>query len=71
MTMMIFIIVLLFACIKFIALKDKNNPIVSSYEEPHPTDYENPINLNQIGFRIAISWDWPDKNIRDDPAFVK
>ena len=71
MTMMIFIIVLLFASIKFIALNDKENPVISSYEEPYPTDFENPINLNQVGFRVAVSWDWPGKNARDDLAFVK
>ena len=73
MTMIIAIIVLLFASIKLIELNDKKNPVVSSYEEPHPTDRENPINLNKVGFRLAISWEdvWPDKLTKDDPAFVK
>ena len=71
--MLIAIIVLLFASIKLIELKDKKNPSVASYERPNPTDYENPINLNAIGFRVAFAWYdvWPEKIPRDDPAYIK
>ena len=71
--MLIAIIVLLFASIKLIELNDKKNPSITSYERPNPTDYENPINLNAIGFRVAFAWYdvWPEKIPRDDPAYIK
>ena len=70
-TMLIAIIVLLFASIKLIELKDKKNPSVASYERPNPTDYEHPINLNAIGFRVAFAWYEPETRPRDDPAYIK
>ena len=56
LSMVISIIVLLFAAIKFIELSDKKNPVISSYEKPYPTDRENPINLNEVGFRVAFAF---------------
>ena len=55
-TMVIAIIVILFSAIKFIELKEKKNPVISSYEKPYPTDHENPINLNEVGFRLAFAF---------------
>ena len=69
--MLIAIIVLLFASIKLIELNDKKNPSITSYERPNPTDYENPINLNAIGFRVAFAWYEPETRPRDDPAYIK
>ena len=72
-SMLITIIVLLFASIKLIELNEKKNPSITSYERPNPTDYETPINLNEIGFRVAFAWYdvWPENKPRDDPAYVK
>ena len=71
-TMVITIIVLLFACIKFLALYGKKNPVVTSYERAYITNYENAINLNEVGFRFAFGFIGDDDGLpRDDPAYVK
>ena len=70
--MVITLIVLLFALIKFLALYEKKNPVVTSYERSYITDWKNPINLNEIGFRFAFGFVGDhDRLPKDDPAFVK
>ena len=56
LTLTIAIIVIGYASIKLIELNDKKNPVMTSYEKPYSTDLENPINLNEVGFRFAFAW---------------
>ena len=71
--MLIAILVLFYASIKLIQLIEKKNPVISTYDKVYPTDYESPINLNELGYRVAIVVKdvWPEKKSRDDPAFIK
>ena len=65
-------IVLLYAVVKFIQLESRENPNITEYMETFKTDSESPINLNSLNGRIAFSFEgYRDKNIKDDPRFVK
>ena len=65
-------IVLLYAVVKFIQLESRENPNITEYMETFITDSESPANLNSLNGRIAFSFEgYRDKNIKDDPRFVK
>ena len=72
MTILIAIVVLLYATIKFIHLNDKHNPSITEYQEAVVTDSERPINLNAIGFRAAFAFEgYSDEKLKDSPEFVR
>ena len=72
MTMVICIIVVIYASAKFIHFFEKNSPVITQYSVTDLTNYENPINLNELGFRAAFSFEgmW-DKELKSDKRFVK
>ena len=71
-SMMVAVVVLLYASIKFIHLKDRHNPGIASYLIERPSNLENPLNLNAMNARIAFAFlGYSDQQLKDDPRFVK
>ena len=70
-TLIISIIVILYATIKFIHLQTKHNPGMSSYYKDTKDGFA--INLNEQKFRFAFTvedFNTP-KSLKNDPDFVK
>ena len=55
-SMIITIIVLYYALLKLIQLQGRNNPTIAAFSVETSFDVDNPINLNDIGFRAAFSF---------------
>ena len=55
-SMMIAIVVLYYALLKFIQLQGRQNPTIAAFPVETSFDVENPINLSEIGFRAAFSF---------------
>ena len=71
-TLMILICVLMYGSAKFVQLHDKHNPNISTYEEIKFYSKEEPMNLNQVNFKFAISFeDYHDSESKFDPRFVR
>ena len=70
------IVVLFYALLKLIQLLEGNNPTVAAFPVDTKFDVENPVNLNEIGFKVAFqftSWDRKafKQALTDDPNYVK
>ena len=68
---MILAIVLLYASIKFIHLKTRHNPTMSSYYKDTDPDFS--VNLNSLDFRIAFAVEdfLVPKKLKNSSKFVK
>ena len=72
MTFVIVVIMLAYASIKMIQLYDKQNPNVSQFIKKNDLDFNDRLNLNEIGFRLAWSVEGYNSLVRkDDPRYVK
>ena len=71
MTLLIIIVVLLYAVVKFEHLVSRYNPLMSSYQQD--VEKSEKLNLNEKGFRIAIPIEdyYTPKRLKNDPAFIK
>ena len=71
-SMILVAVVVLYALVKFIHLESKHNPNVTTNVEDWQFNVDDPINLNQIGFRMAFAFEGYRKNdLKNDPRFVK
>ena len=71
-TLMIFITVLMYASAKFVQLHVRHNPNISTYEEAKFYSKDDPMNLNQVNFRFAISFEgYHDSESKFDSQFVR
>ena len=68
---LISIVVLYYALLKFIQLKERQNPNITTF--PVLANYyeDSPLNLNEIDFKIAFSFESKAKQVIDDPRYVK
>ena len=55
-SMVLTITVLYYALLKLIQLQGRNNPNIAAFPVEAAFDVDNPINLNDIGFRAAFSF---------------
>ena len=73
MTILMGIIVLLYATIKFSHLVYKKNPIITQNEVVFDSNFETPVSLNSIGFKAAFAFEtaFYDEKLLESPEFVK
>ena len=67
-----FVLLLIYASLKLIQLFDRDNPNVSEFLEPNVFNFNDKLDLNKIGFRLAFSVEgFLDQQVKDDPKYVK
>lgn len=72
MTFFVLVIMLIYASIKAIHLFSKHNPNVVQIAEKNYYDYNERLDLNQIGFRLAFSIEgYHQRERKDSHAYVK
>ena len=54
-TMLLLTSIIMYGMLKFIQMESRANANISEYEERQTFDQNNPINQNQIGFRMAFA----------------
>ena len=71
-TFFILVVTLVYASIKMVQLFDRHNPTVSQVLDKNVFDYNEKINLNEIGYRVAFSVEgYHSREMKDDPRYVK
>ena len=75
-SIVITIIMLGYALLKFVQLLERKNPNISIYQDEISFGEENPLNLNALNFKAAFRFDSVDPETEevvslDDPNFVK
>ena len=56
-TLLILICVMMYASTKFVQLYSRHNPIISTHSEVKYYSSKEPMNLNQVNFRFAVSFE--------------
>ena len=70
--MFLFGIVLLYATVKLIQLKQLENPVVSSYIKENSFGSEDVLNMNERNFKVAFAVEgFRTKDLKYDPRYVK
>ena len=71
-TLMIFFCLSIYAAAKFVQLRTYHNPNISTHNEVHFYKPDDPINLNKVNFRFAVSFeDYYEQQTRYDERFVR
>ena len=71
-TIVLYVIVLLYGLLRFLHLATKHNPNISTYYSEDGMSNGNVLNLNERGFRIAVSMEsYLGKKQLNDPKYVK
>ena len=71
-TLMIFLCLIIYASAKFVQLQSHHNPNISTHNEVKFYKSEDPINLNKVNFRFAVSFeDYHTQKSKFDPRYVK
>ena len=72
MTSVIVFIMIGYGLIKFNHLLTKHNPLISEVNEKFFYDWQEQLDLKDIGFRFAWTFEgYLDKERKDDPRYVK
>ena len=71
-TFSIVVVMLIYASIKMIQMIDHHNPQVAQFTEHTVFDYNEKLDLNEIGFRLAFSVEgYHSREQKNDPRYVK
>ena len=71
-TMILISLILVYASTKFIQLDAKHNPNISSHIQVQNYSPEDPMNMNEIDFRFAVSFEgYLDRELKVDKKYVK
>ena len=72
MTVILIIVMLLYAGIKAMMLINRENPNVSTFSEEFSLSSEDRLNLKESGMRFAWTFEgYSDKELKNDPRYVK
>ena len=70
--MLVGVVFISYALLKFTHLVDKKNPLISELKLNNFYDYSTRVDMNEIGFKMAFTVEgYLDKKIKDDPKYVK
>ena len=71
-TFLVCIVLMVYSTIKLLQLVDKHNPNVSEVKELDFYNFEEILNLKEIGFKIAFSVEgYHSRDMKNDPRYVK
>ncbi len=69
---MLIVVFTLYAVLKLTHLLTKKNPLIAETKETNFYDYNTRVNLDEIGFKMAFSFEgYIDDKIKDDPRYVR
>mgnify|MGYP001485282626 CR=1 FL=1 len=72
LSLIITVVVLIYATAKSSHLQSVSGQTISVYDENHDHDHKNPLLLNDIGFRFAVSFESVvGKKAKNDPRFLR
>ena len=70
--MIVAVVVLIYATVKFFHLLNRHNPTIATYLIERPSSLQNPLNLNALNARIAFAFiGYQDGDLKNDPRYVK
>ena len=73
LTLLMYLVILMYALIKFQIFISRQNPNMSVYYQTNQEARDHVMNLNKRNFRIAVSIEdyYGIKKLKDDPKYVK